>query len=64
MEAYQGGTCNETEISSRVCVHLACASRPERMLAKPGMGFDEGFMIVNNEMERIARILKWRQKNK
>jgi len=60
MEAYQGGTCNETEISSRTCVHLAVAARPERILAKPGMGFDEGFTIVNNEMERLCRILEWK----
>ena len=60
MEAYQGGTCNETDVSARACVHLAMAARPERMLAKPGMGFDEGFMIVNNEMERIIAVLKGR----
>ncbi|MGB4705095.1 MAG: methylaspartate ammonia-lyase [Candidatus Saccharicenans sp.] len=58
IEAYQGGTCNETDISAIACVHVAMATRPDRMLAKPGMGFDEGFMIVNNEMERIIHILK------
>ncbi len=58
MEAYQGGSCNETDISSRVCVHIAMAARPERLLCKPGMGFDEGFSIVNNEMERIAAVLR------
>ncbi|MDI6849678.1 MAG: methylaspartate ammonia-lyase [Candidatus Saccharicenans sp.] len=58
IEAYQGGTCNETDISAIACVHVAMATRPDRMLAKPGMGFDEGFMIVNNEMERIIQILK------
>jgi len=50
MEAYQGGTCNETDVSARACVHVALAARAERMLAKPGMGFDEGYMVVNNEM--------------
>ena len=58
MEAYQGGTCNETEISARVCVHAAVAARAERLLAKPGMGFDEGFMIVRNEMERVLAVLR------
>jgi len=57
IEAYQGGTCNETDISARSCVHVAMAARPERMLAKPGMGFDEGFTIVNNEMQRIIALL-------
>lgn len=58
MEAYQGGTCNETDLSAKACVHVAIAARAERMLAKPGMGFDEGYMIVNNEMERTLALLK------
>ncbi|MEE4245192.1 MAG: methylaspartate ammonia-lyase [Kangiellaceae bacterium] len=58
IEAYQGGTCNETDISAHTCVHLALATRPERMLAKPGMGFDEGLMIVKNEMQRSIAQLK------
>ena len=56
MEAYQGGTCNETDVSALVCVHAAMAARPARMLAKPGMGFDEGFTVVNNEMQRIIAV--------
>lgn len=58
MEAYQGGTCNETDVSTRACVHVAMGVRAERVLAKPGMGFDEGFMIVKNEMRRIIAQLK------
>ena len=27
MEAYQGGTCNETDVSARTCVHVAVAAR-------------------------------------
>ena len=61
MEAYQGGTCNETDVSARACVHVAMAGRPVRMLAKPGMGFDEGMEIVSNEMARIVAILNARQ---
>lgn len=56
--AYQGGTCNETDRSAQVCVHLAMATKPVQMLAKPGMGVDEGFMIVYNEMQRILAIRK------
>ncbi|MDR1587785.1 MAG: methylaspartate ammonia-lyase [Treponema sp.] len=56
--AYQGGTCNETDLSARACVHLAMASRPDQILAKPGMGVDEGYMIVYNEMQRIIALLK------
>ena len=51
--AYQGGTCNETDRSAQVCVHCAMATQPVQILAKPGMGVDEGFMIVYNEMNRI-----------
>ena len=58
MEAYQGGTCNETDNTAKMCVHLAVAAQAERTLAKPGMGFDEGFTIVNNEMERIIAVLR------
>ncbi len=51
--AYQGGTCNETDRSAQVCVHCAMATKPDQILAKPGMGVDEGYMIVYNEMNRI-----------
>lgn len=54
--AYQGGTCNETDRSAQVCVHLAMASQPDQILAKPGMGVDEGYMIVYNEMQRILAL--------
>ena len=56
--AYQGGTCNETDKSARVCVNLAVATKPFAMAGKPGMGVDEGVMIVNNEQERLLAILK------
>ena len=54
--AYQGGTCNETDRSAQVCVHCAMATQPVQILAKPGMGVDEGYMIVNNEMQRILAL--------
>jgi methylaspartate ammonia-lyase len=56
--AYQGGTCNETDRSAQICVHLAMATRPDQILAKPGMGVDEGYMIVYNEMQRIIALVK------
>lgn len=58
--AYQGGTCNETDRSSRICVNLALATQPDQVLAKPGMGVDEAIMIVKNEMNRILEILKYK----
>ena len=58
--AYQGGTCNETDRSAQVCVNCAMATQPDQILAKPGMGVDEGYMIVYNEMERIIALRKAR----
>lgn len=54
--AYEGGTCNETDRSAQICVHIAMATKPDQILAKPGMGVDEGFMIVYNEMQRILAL--------
>jgi methylaspartate ammonia-lyase len=56
MGAYLGGSCNETNRSGEVCAHIAMATSPAQMLAKPGMGVDEGFMIVWNEMQRILAL--------
>lgn len=61
MHAYQGGTCNETDRSAQVCVQAAMATQPEQVLAKPGMGVDEGYMIVYNEMARILAYEKAQQ---
>ncbi|WP_088188316.1 methylaspartate ammonia-lyase [Desulfosporosinus sp. FKA] len=56
--AYVGGSCNETDAGGRTAVHVALASRPDQMLAKPGMGVDEGYMIVHNEMNRTLALLR------
>ena len=46
----------ETDRSAQVCVNCAMATQPVQILAKPGMGVDEGYMIVYNEMERILAL--------
>ena len=61
--AYQGGTCNETDRSAQVCVHCALATQPVQILAKPGMGVDEGYMIVSNEMNRILALRQAKQRS-
>jgi methylaspartate ammonia-lyase len=58
LRSYCGGTCNETDVSSRVTTHLALACHADQMLAKPGMGVDEGIMIVRNEMLRTLALLE------
>jgi methylaspartate ammonia-lyase len=58
--AYLGGSSNETDRCAQVCVHMAIATQPDQMLAKPGMGVDEGLMIVHNEMQRVLALLRGR----
>jgi methylaspartate ammonia-lyase len=57
LEAYCGGTCNETERSAQVSAHIAMACGASQVLAKPGMGVDEGVMIVGNEMARTSALV-------
>jgi methylaspartate ammonia-lyase len=54
--AFLGGSCAETSVSARVAVHVALATRPDVIMARPGMGVDEAVMLVQNEM---ARALAW-----
>ncbi len=54
--AFLGGSCAETDLSAKVAVHVALATRPDMVMAKPGMGVDEGIMLMHNEM---ARTLAW-----
>jgi len=60
--SYLGGTCNETDVSARVCANVAVATGPLQMLAKPGMGVDEPLMIVKNEMSRVLSIIQSKAK--
>ncbi|MFK1434793.1 methylaspartate ammonia-lyase [Pseudomonas aeruginosa] len=53
-----GGTCAETDQSARTTTHVGIATRVSQMLAKPGMGFDEGFNVVFNEMNRALRLAR------
>jgi methylaspartate ammonia-lyase len=56
LAAYCGGTCNETDRSAQVSAQIAMACGAAQVLAKPGMGVDEGMMIVGNEMARVAAL--------
>lgn len=62
--AYCGGTCNETDRSSQVSAQLAMACGAGQILAKPGMGVDEGLMIVGNEMARVTAIAASRKERR
>ncbi|MEI9426185.1 methylaspartate ammonia-lyase [Mesorhizobium sp. Cs1299R1N3] len=59
--AYVGGSCTETDLSARASVHVSVATQADMMLAKPGMGVDEGFSIVGNEQNRLFAMLDHRR---
>jgi methylaspartate ammonia-lyase len=54
--AYLGGSPAETNLAARVAVHVALATRPQLLMAKPGTGVDEAISLAQNEM---ARSLAW-----
>ena len=59
--AYSGGTCNETNISAEVTTSIAMACKAKQCLAKPGMGTDEGIMIVSNQQNRTLALINNRK---
>lgn len=59
--SYCGGTCNETNISAEATTNIAIACHATQCLAKPGMGCDEGYMIVKNEINRVCAVANSRK---
>ncbi|KAK9601768.1 hypothetical protein V6Z92_001810 [Aspergillus fumigatus] len=53
-----GGSANETDVSARITAQVALATRPDFLLSKPGIGADEGLMILTNEMLRGIALAK------
>jgi len=62
LRAYCGGSATETDRSAQVTAHVAMACAADQVLAKPGMGVDEGMMIVGNEMARVEALVRSRRK--
>jgi methylaspartate ammonia-lyase len=54
--AYCGGSATETDRSAQVTAHVAMACAADQILAKPGMGVDEGMTVVGNEMARVQAL--------
>lgn len=52
-----GGSCAETDLSAQLSAQLAMAVDADQVLAKPGMGVDEGIAIVRNAMRRA--LVEW-----
>jgi len=57
--SYLGGSAAETDISTRVCAHIAMATQPDQVLAKPNVG-GRTPPIVYNEMQRILALSRTR----
>jgi methylaspartate ammonia-lyase len=52
MGAFIGGSCVETDLSARVSVHIALATRADIVMAMPAKSIDEAMMFTQNEMAR------------
>ncbi|MCY7374231.1 MAG: methylaspartate ammonia-lyase [Spirochaetaceae bacterium] len=61
LRAYCGGSATETDRSAQVTAHVAMACAADQVLAKPGMGVDEGMMVVGNEMARVEALVRSRR---
>ena len=53
-----GGSAAETDLSARVSAHVAVATQPDLILAKPGAGVDEAVSLIRNEMARVLATVK------
>jgi methylaspartate ammonia-lyase len=52
VHSFLGGSYAETDLSARVSLHVALATQPDLVMAKPGMGVDEAISLAHNEMAR------------
>jgi methylaspartate ammonia-lyase len=48
-------------VSAECTTNIAIACKADQCLAKPGMGCDEGFMIVKNEINRVVALANSRK---
>lgn len=55
--ALLGGSCTETDLGAMAAAHLALALKPDALLVKPGMGFDESHALLFNEMTRCLAVV-------
>jgi methylaspartate ammonia-lyase len=61
MGALLGGSCTETDTSARVTAHVALATIPDVVMAKPGKDVAASTAILQNEMTRALATLKRRR---
>lgn len=60
IQPFLGGSCAETDLSARAAVHVALATQPAMLMARPGMGVDEAVMMTHNEMMRALAHIQLR----
>lgn len=56
VSVFLSGGCNQTDISARAEANVALATQVDAICGAPGMGVDEGLMIVGNEMQRVLAL--------
>jgi len=56
--SYLGGSCCETEVSAKACLHIALATGVDEFLIKPGLGVGTGYVVANNEMQRVLALME------
>jgi methylaspartate ammonia-lyase len=56
--AFLGGSYAETDLSTRVSVHVALATGADLLMARPGMGVDEAISLTLNEMTRALAVIR------
>jgi methylaspartate ammonia-lyase len=61
VKAFLSGSSNVTDRNGQVLAHIALATQADQVSAVPGMGVDEGMMIVLNEMQRALTLIQARQ---
>lgn len=60
VKTFLGGSCAEADTCARATVHVALATRPTALMAKPGLGVTEAMGVTFNEMARTLAILGMR----
>ena len=58
--ALLGGSCTETDLAARAAAHVALATQPDLLLARPGPDVDTAVSSVQNEMTRTLALIQAR----
>jgi len=53
-----GGSCTETDLAARVAAHVALATQPDLVLARPGLDVGTAVSTMRNEMARAVVLIK------